>query len=240
MVLLITPALRAARRRTRSLGERLRAGEEPKVEFKEPYLLAMQECAPKMFMQLRRSGQLERHLQAKSQEADDLLRQLLSRHPSPGLPEEREAEEIVRATLIEFPPEEGQKPEFPESPDDLPLGDEDSSDDRFPLSEDDLQGLSAIASFFRSQLATMAPAQLRSVAALLFALKRLPRTTPGVDVSLSYSQSNTDGNYGWASIGISENELRLGVGEHFYDPGVGGDTESQTLFEAFASADRCQ
>jgi hypothetical protein len=121
-----------------------------------------------------------------------------------------------------------------------PSTDEDSSGDRFPLSEGDLQGIIAIAGLFRSQLATMTPAQLRSVAALLLALKRLPHTTRGVDVSLTYAQPNTDGNYGWATIDISEHELRLGIGEHFYDPGGGGDTESQTLFETYAGADSCQ
>jgi hypothetical protein len=86
----------------------------------------------------------------------------------------------------------------------------------------------------------MTPAQLRSAAPLLLALERLPDTTPGVDVSLSLSQPNTDGNYGWAKIDISEHELRLGIGEHFYDTRVGGDTESQTVFETYAGAETCQ
>ena len=29
----------------------------------------------------------------------------------------------------------------------------------------------------------------------------------------------SDGNYAWGNIYISESELRLGIGEHFYDPG---------------------
>jgi hypothetical protein len=76
------------------------------VEFKEPYLLAMGDRNPEMFNQLRRSGQMEQHLQEKSQEAHQLLSQLLSQHQNPGLRERREAEEIVRATLIDFPPRE--------------------------------------------------------------------------------------------------------------------------------------
>jgi hypothetical protein len=36
------------------------------VEFKEPYLLAMREQNPEMFMQLRRSGQLDQHLRERS------------------------------------------------------------------------------------------------------------------------------------------------------------------------------
>jgi hypothetical protein len=86
----------------------------------------------------------------------------------------------------------------------------------------------------------MTPAQLRSAAALLLVLERLPFTSPGVNVSLAFNQPNTDGNYGWAKISINETELQLGIGEHFYDPRVGGDTESETLFEAHAGADASQ
>jgi hypothetical protein len=90
------------------------------VEFKEPYLVAMREQNPEMFMRLRRSGQLDRHLQEKRAQAHQLLAELLSRHPNPGLPERREAEEQVRATLIDFPPREDRKPDYPEPPEDLP------------------------------------------------------------------------------------------------------------------------
>lgn len=36
------------------------------MEFKTPYMLAMRERAPKMFMGLRRACRLEDHLQEKS------------------------------------------------------------------------------------------------------------------------------------------------------------------------------
>jgi hypothetical protein len=39
------------------------------------------------------------------------------------------------------------------------------------------------------------------------------------------------------SIKISENEFRLGVGEHLYDPTVGGDTETRIVFEADAGGE---
>jgi hypothetical protein len=161
---------------------------------------------------------------------NDLLHLLLSRWENPGLPERREAEEVVRAQLLEFPPEDNQTPERPEPPedlnfpgsgqgrrpgewktlmskvrttlsnreaeqvlanpvkhgppqespklpgslDDLSSADGDSSDDWFPLSEDDLHGVNDIATLFRSRLSfsLMTPAQLRSVAALLLALER--------------------------------------------------------------------
>jgi len=78
------------------------------MEFKGPYLFAMREQAPKMFMELRRSGELDKHLQQKAEEASRMLHELLSNKPQNqwgnyDLADQREAEEIVRATLIEFP-----------------------------------------------------------------------------------------------------------------------------------------
>jgi hypothetical protein len=91
------------------------------MDFKVPYLLAMREQAPKMFMELRRSGRLEQFLQQKSHEAHQLLREILAKHQQnepPSLQQKREAEEQVFGLMIEFLPE--QKPEFPEPPEDLP------------------------------------------------------------------------------------------------------------------------
>ena len=51
------------------------------MEFKGTYLLAMREQAPKMFMELRRSGKLDQHLQEKSTEAHQMLRELLAQKP---------------------------------------------------------------------------------------------------------------------------------------------------------------
>jgi hypothetical protein len=89
------------------------------MEFKEPYLLAMQEQAPKMFAELRRHGRLDQHVQQKSQEAQAMYRDLMKAHKNPGPAERQQAEEVVRGTLIEFPPE--QKPQDNlEPPEDLP------------------------------------------------------------------------------------------------------------------------
>ena len=93
------------------------------MEFKGPYLFAMREQAPKMFMELRRSGKLDEFLQQKGHEALHLKAELLANKPkdksgnySPA--DERGAEEVVRSQLIEFPkPEREQNPE---PPDDLP------------------------------------------------------------------------------------------------------------------------
>ncbi|MBX3496644.1 MAG: hypothetical protein KF769_10415 [Parvibaculum sp.] len=81
------------------------------MEFRLPYLLAMRERAPQMFNQLRRSGQMDAHLEQKVQEAARMLKEMLPENPT--LAAEREAEEVVRATLIEFPSEESARRRTP-------------------------------------------------------------------------------------------------------------------------------
>ena len=89
------------------------------MDFKTPYLMAMRERAPKMFMELRRSGRLDDFLQARNQEASQLKRQLLAKYKHPSLQEEREAEEQVMSVMLEFPPMQENPPSL-EPPDDLP------------------------------------------------------------------------------------------------------------------------
>ena len=93
------------------------------MEFKGTFLLAMREKDPKLFMALRRSGQLNQYVQEKSQEAHAMLRGILAKrekspHGNPLPADLREAEEVVLAHFLEFPvPEREQNPE---PPDDLP------------------------------------------------------------------------------------------------------------------------
>jgi hypothetical protein len=80
----------------------------------------MRDQAPRMFQELRRHGRLEQHLKQKNQEAYELLRQILKGNENPTLAEKREAEEVVRSILIDFPPEYLKEPrEHLEPPDDL-------------------------------------------------------------------------------------------------------------------------
>jgi hypothetical protein len=108
---------------------------------------------------------------------------------------------------------------------------------RFPLSIDDITKAEKVIKLVREQLSTMSPAHVRTAASVLLALEHLPATTPGIQVTFGFVQRNTDGNYGWADITISEDEFRLGVGEHYYDPSVGGDTETRIAFEAQAGGE---
>jgi hypothetical protein len=119
-------------------------------------------------------------------------------------------------------------------------GSEDESDHgsgRFPLSVEDIANVTMVIKLVRSQLPSMTPRQLRTAAVLLRALERLPEKTPGIYTTFGFVQRSDGGNYGWADISISEDEFRLGLGEHFYEPSVGGDTESRNAFEAIAGAD---
>jgi len=196
------------------------------MDFKAEYLAAMRRHVPKYLTALLRSGRLAGHLRQRNQEANDLLEQLLQNDPHPTTAEQREGEEIVRAVFINVDELKAESAAF--------LDEQEIADD-FPLTPAEAESLHSIADLIRSELATLTPRQLRSVAAFLLALGRLPRRTAGIAVDLSFSQPTTDGNYGWVTMSISEDEIRLENGEHFYDAGVGGDTQCTTLFESIAA-----
>jgi hypothetical protein len=83
------------------------------MHFKGPYLLAMRERAPRMFNELARSGQLDDHVQKKSEEAHARLEELLTPEPKgvDGLPRDpqalRLAEERVLGEMLDFPVPDG-------------------------------------------------------------------------------------------------------------------------------------
>lgn len=106
--------------------------------------------------------------------------------------------------------------------------------ERFPLSTFDRPKVESVIQLIRTRLNFMAPADLRAAASALVALERLPRVTPGIQISFGFKEPTNGGNYGWVDIKISENEFILAIGEHFYDPEIGGDTETRNAFEAYA------
>jgi hypothetical protein len=110
---------------------------------------------------------------------------------------------------------------------------------RFPLRIQHKAKIDDIISLIRNHLVRMSPRELRSAAIALLALERLPFVTPGVDVSFGFQEVRNGGNYAWADLRISEESFSLNVGQHFYDPDVGGDTETQTTFEATEGDERC-
>jgi hypothetical protein len=80
------------------------------MDFKAQYLQAMRDQALAMFKRLSKSGELETHAAEMSMEAGRMLRDLLAGSPKdkdgePTLCARREAEEYLRAALLEFPSE---------------------------------------------------------------------------------------------------------------------------------------
>ena len=121
--------------------------------------------------------------------------------------------------------------------DPAPGQDADHEPERFHLGEEDLEAVAEIVKLIRSRMSSMTPADLRATATVLLALERLPRATPGLSVSLEFSTPDRDGNRGWADLELDDREFRLGAGERFYSPSVGGDTVSRIVFETRAGSD---
>lgn len=71
-------------------------------------------------------------------------------------------------------------------------------------------------------------AQLVSVAKVMHALSRLPRATPGLDVTVSVigplREFDEIETWHYWDIGIEEERLFLSSGGHFYQPSTGGDS----------------
>lgn len=109
----------------------------------------------------------------------------------------------------------------------------DNEEDFYPLDSDVIEHFSSVVGLIRRNLSKLGPQDLKVAAVTLLALERLPRVTPGVSVVFGYQTPSVNGNWSWADISIGDDGLRLGVGEHFYDPSVGGDTESRTPFQAY-------
>lgn len=81
------------------------------------------------------------------------------------------------------------------------------------------------------------PIVVRKIGTVLFALERLPRSTPGVAVSLGLvDRFNNESCF--SDLYISEDEFRLSSGGNTYDPGVGSDSYSSTAFELETSGFR--
>lgn len=72
------------------------------MEFRHPYMVAMQDQNPKLYRRLRDSGELDRLVELKAQEASRLYQSLMADKPK-TLQAEREAEEQVKGMMFEFP-----------------------------------------------------------------------------------------------------------------------------------------
>lgn len=141
---------------------------------------------------------------------------------------------VCKALSVETALSEGSPP----SKDVANNGGRDSQSEGYPFDEEALSAIAYIAKLIRSRTTSMPASDLRSAAAVIFALERLPHTTPGVDASFSFAQPDRDGNFGWADGEISEDAFRLFLGEHYYTTAVGGDTEHRIAFETYSGSNR--
>ena len=83
---------------------------------------------------------------------------------------------------------------------------------------------------FLLQRPGLKPESIASMGPFIFALERLPLTTPGLTASLSLRyELNRESD--WVSIEISDDRFALDKGFHTYDPRVGGDTHSEIILE---------
>lgn len=118
-----------------------------------------------------------------------------------------------------------------ETPEDSDQGGTDTAVE-FPMGDTDEAYFHELATLLRERLPKLNPGEILTISILILALERLPRVTPGVDISLDLGFREHENARSWINIEISEDELRVGSGEHIYTPGVGGDTESRTDFES--------
>lgn len=77
------------------------------MDIKAQYLQAMRSQAPALFKRMSKAGELEKAATDLSRQAEQMFRQLTADKPKPlSLRDRREAEEQVRAALLQFPNEE--------------------------------------------------------------------------------------------------------------------------------------
>jgi len=107
-----------------------------------------------------------------------------------------------------------------------------ANEELFPLPIDHEVTIAKLIQLIRDRLIAMPPMHLRAAASALLALERLPRAVTGIQVVFGFRERGGGGNYRWVDIKISEDEFVLSIGDHFYDPDVGGDTETWHAFES--------
>lgn len=81
------------------------------------------------------------------------------------------------------------------------------------------------------------PHQISQLAAFLFALKRLPLVTEGICLGIRLVYEFNEDRI-WRQIRIDDSSLNLESGGYAFSPGVGGDSYSGSILEAYAGGGR--
>lgn len=103
-------------------------------------------------------------------------------------------------------------------------------EDLFPFTVEERYLIDKLVAEVRASIGALEPAELRKMAAVLFALERLPYGSEGVSIDLAISQ-RIEGNLSYVSMEISGDAFRLSTGGSVYSPDVGSDSYSETKFE---------
>lgn len=127
---------------------------------------------------------------------------------------------------------EDERDEFGDEEDGADESADEARRDLFPFRIEDSFLVDELKNVVRKILRhpTLSGSEVRRIGTVLFALERLPRSTPGVAVGLSVAyRYNNESTY--CELFISDSELRLSSGGNAYDPAVGSDNYGQTVFE---------
>lgn len=107
----------------------------------------------------------------------------------------------------------------------------------FPFRPDEELLVDQFSAHLRSQLYGMSAYEIRNISTFLCALERLPYATPDISISLA-CEVREGRELVYMDASICEGYFRLSTGGHVYDPGVGGDSFSECVFEVEAGGFR--
>lgn len=102
----------------------------------------------------------------------------------------------------------------------------------FDVDDEALEDAVRASEMIRAHLHELSPKHLSAAAVVLAALERLPLQCWGACASFGFRLPPENGCWAWAGIEVNDEGVSFGVGEHFYEPGVGGETESRVYFSA--------
>ncbi|MCY4611215.1 MAG: hypothetical protein OXC38_05900 [Gammaproteobacteria bacterium] len=126
--------------------------------------------------------------------------------------------------------------------DEFEESDNDAEPSLYPLDEYELGLMSEASEIIRRIIQEHIPymsAQMSfDISCLLQVFEQMPQRIPGMYLSFTFlTPGFSEGNYGWADVGVFGDSFNLGWGRHVYDDQVGGDTESETIFSTTAGTD---
>lgn len=109
--------------------------------------------------------------------------------------------------------------------------DEVEDEDKFVLRDDDEYWLQLAEGAARTLLydSRATPSQIVGLGRALYALGRLPKTSPGVDVTFGACYRN-GGEHQEVDFAISEHRFGVSLGGSVYDPGIGHDSYTELSY----------